>query len=236
MRANTVFQRGPGMVWITEDQCEELHSAAMDILDRIGCLVNNKESIDLLRKGGAKIQENRAFIPSALVEKALATVPHHFTVYSRQGEPAMYLEPNRVYFGSGSDTQYTLDIYTGERRPSVKQDAANIALLTDALEELDFVMSMALPSDCSRQRYHNHQGEQMILNSTKPFIFTAEDRQDVEDALEMCQCSPLQILPNSLLCRRGGYRCLLRRRPGRDGNGQERKTIPIWLGKRPSIF
>ena len=187
MRMNTIVQRSPGLNWLTEDQCEDLHFAAMDILERIGSLVNEEESRKLLKNAGARVEDNKVFVPSTMVEKALATIPRHFAMYNREGEPAMYLEPGRVYFGTGSDTQYTLDVYTGKRRLSVKEDVGNIAKITDALPDLDFVMSMALPSDCSKKLFHNHQVEQMILNSTKPFIYTGDDRQDVADALKMCE-------------------------------------------------
>lgn len=187
MRVNTLFQQGPGITWLTEDQCEEIHLAAMNILENVGCFVYEPQSLLLLEEAGARVEGDRVFIPSRLVDQALTTVPHHFTMYNREGEPAMYLEPGRVYFGGGSDTQYTIDLYSGERRLAVKEDVGTFARLSDALENIDFVMSMALPSDCPPSRFHTHQIEEILLNSRKPFIYTAADQQDLLDTFSMCQ-------------------------------------------------
>ena len=75
MKANhTVFQT-PRFRLLTEDQLEEIHLAALEILRRTGVDVLEEEACDLLRKTGAGFDGFRARIPPHLVEWAIRTAP-----------------------------------------------------------------------------------------------------------------------------------------------------------------
>ena len=68
--------------------------------------------------------------------------------HARRGElGGLELEDGRSYFGTGSDCVYVTDPDTGERRRSTTADVEGMAALAEKLPNLDFVMSMGLPSD-----------------------------------------------------------------------------------------
>jgi trimethylamine---corrinoid protein Co-methyltransferase len=186
MRVNTVHQQTPGLQVLSQDQCEDIFLAALDILDRIGVRVHEPRGLALLKQAGARVEGDRAWLPAHLVRQALATAPCRVPVYSRDGRPAMSLEKGRPYFGTGSDTQFTFDLETGQRRLATKQDVANAARVADGLPNIDFVMSLGLASDVPSASYV-HQFEAMTLNTAKPILYTAKDRRDVEDILAMAE-------------------------------------------------
>jgi trimethylamine--corrinoid protein Co-methyltransferase len=65
----------------------------------------------------------------------------------RLGRPAVALQGERAYFGTGSDTPNIVDPYTGERRPVKREDVARTSRLVDALPHLSFMMCSGIASD-----------------------------------------------------------------------------------------
>ncbi len=140
--------RPSGYRMFTDAQLDEIHLASLEILRRTGVRVHEAESLALLRDAGCIISDGSLVrFPPAVIENAIADAPSQIVLCNRTGEPRVYLESHRVYFGTGSDLINTLDLESGERRPSLLSDIENAARLADYLPNLDFVMSMALPSD-----------------------------------------------------------------------------------------
>ena len=106
---------------------------------------------------------------------------------NRTGEPSMYLEGHRVNFGTGSDLPNTIDLETGERRPSLLSDVSNAARLADWLPNLDFVMSMALPSDVPMQTSDRRSFLAMTENTVKPLVITAWAEAGLADIIAMAE-------------------------------------------------
>ncbi|MGI6686046.1 MAG: trimethylamine methyltransferase family protein [Bacillota bacterium] len=202
MRVNTKFQTNLGLNILSQDQCESIHFATLEVLDRIGINVFDQEALELLKKGGAKVDGYRVRIPSWMVKRALATAPCRVPMGNREGARAMLLEKGRSYYGTGSDTPYTRDPFSGERRLATKQDVANFSRVCDSLENIDFVMSMALASDVSRLNSYVHQFEAMLFNTSKPIVYTAEGYRDTVDIIKMAEIvagSPEDLAANPFI-------------------------------------
>ena len=160
----------------------------MQILDRVGVRLHFDEAVQLLKGAGATVIDgNLVRIPSALVERALDTVPKTMTLYNRDGVPAMPLEGTRSFFGPGSDCLNLLDHRTGVRRRPVRKDVADGVTLCDALTNIDFVMSLLLPTDVDGTIADRYQLQIMLNNTAKPLIFVAYEFQGCLDAVEMFQ-------------------------------------------------
>jgi trimethylamine--corrinoid protein Co-methyltransferase len=187
MQADASSPQSLGLQALDPSQCERIFLAALEILERVGVRVHEPQGLELLRQAGARVQGDRACLPSAAVRQALATAPRTVPIAARDGRPALRLEKGRSYFGSGSDTQFTFDLETGERRLSTKRDVANAARIADDLPHIDFVMSLGLASDVPASSSYLHQFEAMALNTTKPILYTAADRRDVEDILSIAE-------------------------------------------------
>jgi len=175
----------PGIRVLSDDQIRDIHFATLEILDHTGVEVRDKRAAALLRKAGARVEGDRVRIPQHLVTEALRTAPARVVVSARTGERAMPLEAGRVFFGTGSDTPNTIDPETGERRRVRRRDVVDIARLCDALPNLDFVMSMGIPSDVPEKASYPHEFAAMMEGSSKPIVYTAHGQADMEDIHEM---------------------------------------------------
>lgn len=189
---------------LSEEQCRRLHDASLQILERTGVRLYLQEAIDLLKRAGAKVcDDNRVRIPARLVEQALETAPKRLVVYDRNGQPAMFLEGYRSYYGPGSDLLNIIDHRTGERRRPVLQDVREGITLCDALPHIDFVMSMFLPSDVPQIVADRFQMEVMLNYTTKPIVYVTYDTTGCLDAVEMAEivaggAQPLRERPFTL--------------------------------------
>jgi trimethylamine--corrinoid protein Co-methyltransferase len=171
---------------LSEDQVTLLHEASLEIMARTGMRFYEQEALDLFKRGGADISDgNLVCIPSHLVEWALRTVPKNITIFDRTGQRAMSLGGYRSYFGVGSDCMYTYDLHTGERRQAVLEDVVQGVRLVDGLPNLDFVMSMFMPSDVPEATYERHQMAVMLQESTKPIVFVGMEAASTVRAVEM---------------------------------------------------
>ncbi len=168
-------------------ECEKIHMASLEILERIGVDVHNEKALDILVKGGAKADGLRVRVPEYMVTQALATAPKSITLYNRKGQVAMRAGKYNTYYGGGSDCLNILDHHTGERRRPKLSDVKDASTLMDALPEIDFVMSAFLPEDVDQRVYDRYQMEVMLNTTTKPIVFVTPDFEGCVAAIEMCE-------------------------------------------------
>ncbi|MFA5865051.1 MAG: trimethylamine methyltransferase family protein [Phycisphaerae bacterium] len=180
---------GFSMASIPTTQLDEIHEASLAILRETGINVHCPELRALLREAGARVQDDlRTFIPPSLVDRALASAPSRIDIYNRKGEPAMMLEGTRIYFGTGSDLEYTIDPSTGRRRESTLKDVEQSARLCEKLANIDFVMSYGLPRGLPAGRCEIEQFRAMLNNTSKPIIMTEYSGRKTFEEMHRLAC------------------------------------------------
>ena len=173
---------------MSPEQCQKIHWASLEVMERTGVRLYEQEAIDLLKKAGGHISDgNRVRIPSGLVEKALTTVPKRVVLCDRHGNRVMPVEGYRSFYGPGSDCLNIIDHRTGERRKPVLQDIVEGMVVADALSNIDFVMSMVLPVDVPQMVADRYQMEAMLNHTTKPIVFVTTEFSGCVDAVEMAE-------------------------------------------------
>jgi trimethylamine--corrinoid protein Co-methyltransferase len=173
---------------LSRDECVKIHEASLKVLERTGVRLHLPEAVDLLAAAGASVESgNLVRVPAGLVEQALTTAPRSITMYDRLGREAMWLEGDRRYYGTGSDCLNIIDHRTGQRRAAVLQDVVEGATVCDALPNVDFVMSMFLPSDVDATLSDLHQMEAMVTCTTKPIVFVTTDFANCERVVAMAE-------------------------------------------------
>ena len=170
---------------LSRGDCAAIHEASLEMLERTGCKVEYEGARDLLKAAGCGMDGDRVRIPNRLVKWALQAAPQKVALYSRTGQRAMVLEGSNTYYGTGSDCPFTLDLQSGERRPSTKADVGQFARLVDALPHLDFAMSMGIATDASRVTTFVHEFQAMVQNTAKPVVFTAHGIEDMRSIYDM---------------------------------------------------
>jgi trimethylamine--corrinoid protein Co-methyltransferase len=173
---------------LSEAQIGRIHSASLEILERIGIRVYLPEAIELFQQAGARVEDsNLVRIPAERVEWALKTAPRQVTLFNRLGEPSVVLAGGRCYYGPGSDCLNIIDHRTGERRKPLLDDVAEGTRLCDALENIDFVMSMVLPADVDQTLADVYQMQAMLSNTVKPIVTVSYEASGLVDAVEMAE-------------------------------------------------
>ncbi len=173
-----------------EDEIEAIYYSALRVLYETGLRVYEKEGVEVAYSGGAIVEDTTkdsslVKIPPWMVDRARATLPRKVVVTGPNRKYCMELYKNQIYFGTGSDTPFTLDPYTGQRRRATYQDVKNLARLAEALPNIDFHMSLGIVQDSAVGTYDRWQYLAMLEGTNKPINITAVDLDGLHDQLEM---------------------------------------------------
>ncbi len=149
---------------LNQQQIELIHRASMEILNDTGIVVHGKEPLELLSSAGAEVNGSdqgggyKVKIPETLVLDSVKKAPSEIKLGARNPENTLLLsaENPRVYYGSGSETNFFLEtalkefVPRGEdnspgyifptysSRRGCVEDLCRVAHLANQLENLDF--------------------------------------------------------------------------------------------------
>jgi len=153
-----------------EDECLRAHQATLAVLVDPGAEVQNARARELLAAAGATIDGTRASIPAKLVEDALTSAPKSFIVMSRGGHDPLVMEQGNTYYGTGGDCLHTRDLDSGERRRARLADVTALAVLSERLPGIDFVMSMGLAEDGPTESPELAEFTALLKGTRKPLV------------------------------------------------------------------
>jgi trimethylamine--corrinoid protein Co-methyltransferase len=170
---------------LSDDQCEELFMTTMEVLERTGAEVLNKEAREVFEKAGCWVDGNRVRIPSALSEWAVRTAPSRVTVCDRNGKRALRVETTNAFYGPGQSNTFIIDPLTGERRRPLKEDVANTGVVCDGLKNVDFAMSNGLPTDVNPGYSEVHAFDALVTNTKKPIVQSVRDVKQAQAILDI---------------------------------------------------
>jgi trimethylamine---corrinoid protein Co-methyltransferase len=180
----------PRLRVLSRSQALAIHNAALEILEKTGIKMEHDGARKLLTDNGARPDGGQwVRIPARMAEEALRTAPRRILLYDQLGREAMDLRDDHFYYGTGSDTTFTLDLETGKRRRCVLSDTGRFARLVDGLPHLSFVMSMSNPADVPEVGFiYAYAFAEMVRNTHKPLVFIADRLEDMQLIHEMaCQ-------------------------------------------------
>jgi trimethylamine--corrinoid protein Co-methyltransferase len=171
----------PRLRVLNRRQALAIHTAALEILEKTGIKMEHSESLDMLAGAGGRVfDKNWIRLPAYLAEEALQTAPRQITLYDQLGHKTMPLVDENPFYGTGSDTTFTLDLETGERRRCILSDTGNFAKLVDGLENISFAMSMGNPEDVPKVDYiYVYAFAEMVKHTSKPIVFIADRGEDI---------------------------------------------------------
>ena len=177
--------RIPRLHFLSREKIEKIHGASLDVLKRTGILVKDPKALEILKEAGSHGEGGRVRIPSSLVENALKNAVSRLVLADRSGKPAVTLEGDEAWFGTGSDTPHVIDPYTGQRRRAVLKDIENVSKIVDALPEMSFVMCSGVASDVNPEMADIYHFLAMASMTEKPVGFTSWNLANLETIIEM---------------------------------------------------
>lgn len=145
---------------------------AMDILERVGVLVENKAALQLLADAGAvvKFTDQKAIIRRELIEAALKTVPHSIVLYDLNGQPVVYLEGDQIQFDPGSAALNILDYNTMSVRHPESADLVNFIRLTEKMPYIAAQSTGLIPFDVPEEIGDRYRLYLALQYSRKPVV------------------------------------------------------------------
>jgi len=177
----------PRLNILSRDKLESIHLSTLEVLRRTGVAVKEPKAVEILKKGGCYVEGERVRFPSNLVEWSLRNTPPRIGMCDRNGKPAMFLEENNIYFGTGSDTPNVVDPFTGKRRTSVLKDIENVSKVVDFLEEISFVMCSGIASDVNPKISDIYHFEAMVNHTEKPIVFTTWNLENLKAIISLAE-------------------------------------------------
>ncbi|MCF7876518.1 trimethylamine methyltransferase family protein [Candidatus Bipolaricaulota bacterium] len=144
---------------LQEEEVEQIHETALEILEEVGIKVDSERYLDTLHDGGAEIdrEEARVKLSERTVKKYLEMAPAEVNLYGRKNEYNLNLKDRKVHYGTGGAAVNILDLGASETRPPTLEDQARLARLVEGLENVHFFQAPVVPTDVPE--------EDMSLNS-----------------------------------------------------------------------
>jgi len=180
-KTNCIVNRSPRFSFLSEDQKQTIFHGMLKVLQDTGANVHHEQAREIFKKHGCKVDGIRVYIPPKLVRQALQSVPLMTTIFDWEGNPRIYVEENRSYFGPGPTLVYFRDPYTMERRKCLRKDATTVARVCDALPNIGFVEGLVTISDVPRGTDDVYEFADMIQNTTTPIMAWSYQRGGARD-------------------------------------------------------
>ena len=178
----------PKIELLDKDLIEKIINEALDILEKQGVFVENKEALGLFKKAEMKIEEStqRVFITPQLVQDSLSSCPPVIKLYDRTGEKEFVVGQDEVHFDTGSVAVTILDHKTQEQRKAVTEDLVKFVRLTECMDSIDFQSTGIISSDVPDIISDSYRLFIGLLFSTKPIVtgtFRVEGFKPMHDML-----------------------------------------------------
>lgn len=126
---------------LDRDEIEQVHQASLRILSEVGVKVDSPSVREMLVKGGARMEKSHGvlFLDEPVVEDALRTVPKKVRLCARNGRDYTVPEEGVQLISPDGQPPAVFDIAKGRKRRSTIEDSIELAILSDALPEVDYV-------------------------------------------------------------------------------------------------
>lgn len=172
---------------LSPEDITTIHQESLRILSEKGIRLLDREGLEILADVGAGVDfdSRMARLPPQLVEDAIRKAPASFTLYNRNGEPAMEMAAGNTYYGGGGFVTYFDDYEANEIRYCSKEDLKKQFILGDALPNHEFMHSNCYPADVPRITSDRHMWAIGFSHQSKHFISDTYGQDSINDLLEM---------------------------------------------------
>ncbi len=156
-------------------------------MDRTGVQVEESEALRLFRDAGALVTGNRVHIPRGLVDDAVVSAPERVVLAGRDSRWDLELTGSQVHMGTGGAALTVFDIETGQPRPAVLRDVAELARLVDALDHIHFYLVPVYPTDMGKDEVDVNQYYAGLANTVKHVQSGVYSVQGIRDTAAMAE-------------------------------------------------
>jgi len=172
---------------LSDNQIDKIHSASLEILERVGVVVPHDEILGRFEEAGAALDRKgqRVRIPAELVMKSVEQSGKQFTLFGRDLSRKAEFGVGKRNYNSIAGEAMWVENPGEERRYATLDDVRTAARLADALDAINLVGAMADPQEVPVEYRCVAQAAEMIRNTTKPIQFWYHDRASARYLNEM---------------------------------------------------
>jgi trimethylamine--corrinoid protein Co-methyltransferase len=172
---------------LSEDSLNKIHLNTLEVLEETGIFVESEMAMDTYEAHGCRVDRDKKIvkIPGYLVEDAIRKAPPRVILCGRDPKNDVVLEGTRVNFVTFGEGIKVNDPYTGLRRPSTKQDIADVAKLVDTLDDLDLIETTLNARDKDERVALFHNADATLNNTTKHYSTGACNAHEAEVIIDM---------------------------------------------------
>lgn len=164
--------------FLSKEAIDQIEETAYRLLDEVGITLQHPTATEMLHGRGCRIGKDRVFIPRDVVGWALDNVTAHTEFFNADGSPGFAFGDGQIRFHNGGGQPFILDLDTGERRPALLKDIADVTRVLDALPNVDQITPLFGPQDVPPELLFVASTEMMLRNTRKPVSSAAIDKPE----------------------------------------------------------
>ena len=199
---------------LTDEKISQIHAASLEVLEKTGLKIIHPLALEKLADAGARVDkvQQRVYLSSDLVEKALKTAPKSFTCAGRTPEFDFLVgKTGHGHMPSFRTVGGAINLYnltTDKARPIGIKDCEEMAHLVDGLENLNSHGALT-PQDIRLETYDIETLKVMLEKGRRHIWALTTDSKNLKYQLEMMEAvaGGSQVLKKRPIC--SGIVCLI---------------------------
>lgn len=175
---------------LSDHDMQQIHRAALTVLERTGFGDPTEELLELTLPKGATLNEHgRLCFPKALMEDVLACAAREYVVHARGGRAGkddVHCQNASVYFSCSGTAVTTFDAETRTYRPSTLRDIYDFTRLVDRLDNIHMTGDTVLATDVPDDFEHDmNMVYALLAGSEKPACLSFRSREHIAPAMRL---------------------------------------------------
>jgi trimethylamine---corrinoid protein Co-methyltransferase len=177
----------PGIKLLSEEIVGSILEEAFQLMQKPGIKVQSARARQLLAAAGASLDEANevVHIPEHIAHQSLATVPHEFFLYNRDGEAVVHYGGDAVHFDPGSSGVHVMDPETLAHRPSMAPDLVKIIQVTEMLPQFAAQSTSVVCNEIPKEIGDLYRLFLVLTYSKKPVVTGAFSIPTLQKMIDM---------------------------------------------------
>jgi trimethylamine--corrinoid protein Co-methyltransferase len=134
---------------LSDEQLDQLKSATLEILEETGIHCPSEKALNIYAEHGARVDFESQIVklPPEVVLETMSHAPRYYTMGARSPDYDLKLDGATFYCATDGCGTKTIDFETRKLRPSVKEDVAKMARVSDYLSSIGFYWPIVSAQD-----------------------------------------------------------------------------------------
>ncbi|MEM3523580.1 MAG: trimethylamine methyltransferase family protein [Thermoproteota archaeon] len=169
---------------LSKREIEEVHGAALQVLQEVGVLFESVEALQVLKANGAEVRGSVALIPEELVKDCLKKAPSSISLYDLDGRLSCRLGGDEVYFNPGSTASWYIDENEERKRPFYR-DMVRFSKVVEKLSFLHMQSTALVVQDVEEDLRAVSRLQAVLEVSRKPVVTGVFKEDDFERMISL---------------------------------------------------